>query len=310
MGGKLRDGSTVNITERWLEATSSRPDLARVQLWDQRLSGFGVVVGRSPRSFVAAHLREGQARQALRHARALGAEQAHAADAGLRDRTMTVAKARSAAINGSAPCAAARTPPPRSRPGPPSARRSRCTSIGYAARAAARAASTPSSARRRSTSPSWTGRRLADITRTDCARSLHERLTGSSGPYLANRLMRYVRASLEHGRAQEHDLPVEPRDRGALEQGAPAPGADPVGEPPRLARGDRRALRCGATTQLVVLLTGLRRKDAATIRWDHVDFEARTLRRPNPKGGADRAFTIPLSRACLEILERRRAEQP
>ncbi len=48
--------------------------------------------------------------------------------------------------------------------------------------------------------------------------------------------------------------------------------------------------------------------DAATIRWDHIDFDARTLLRPNPKGGADRAFTIPLSRACLEILVRRRAD--
>lgn len=48
--------------------------------------------------------------------------------------------------------------------------------------------------------------------------------------------------------------------------------------------------------QLVVLLTGLRRMDAATIRWEHVDFAARTLHRPNPKGGRDRAFTIPLSR--------------
>ncbi|HWO18605.1 MAG TPA: site-specific integrase, partial [Kofleriaceae bacterium] len=60
--------------------------------------------------------------------------------------------------------------------------------------------------------------------------------------------------------------------------------------------------------QLVVLLSGLRRMDAATIRWEHVDFAARTLRRPNPKGGADRAFTFPLSRACIEILEQRKRE--
>lgn len=33
--------------------------------------------------------------------------------------------------------------------------------------------------------------------------------------------------------------------------------------------------------------------DAATIRWEHVDFEARTPHRPNPKGDRDRAFTIP-----------------
>jgi integrase len=60
--------------------------------------------------------------------------------------------------------------------------------------------------------------------------------------------------------------------------------------------------------QLLVLLTGLRRMDAATIRHEHVNVDARTLRRPNPKGGEDRAFTIPLSHACVEILERRRRE--
>ncbi|HWU91470.1 MAG TPA: hypothetical protein VN253_29585 [Kofleriaceae bacterium] len=82
--------------------------------------------------------------------------------------------------------------------------------------------------------------------------------------------------------------------------------------------------------QLVVLLTGLRRRDASSIRWEHanltdkpissrawnasrarwdeIELAPRTLRRPNPKGGSDRAFAIPLSRACVEILERRRVE--
>ena len=60
--------------------------------------------------------------------------------------------------------------------------------------------------------------------------------------------------------------------------------------------------------QLLTLLTGLRKMDAATIRWDHIDLEEGTLRRPNPKGGEDRAFTIPLSSECVRLLERRRRE--
>ncbi|HEX8109693.1 MAG TPA: tyrosine-type recombinase/integrase [Kofleriaceae bacterium] len=60
--------------------------------------------------------------------------------------------------------------------------------------------------------------------------------------------------------------------------------------------------------QMFVLLTGLRRMDAATVRWKHLDLENARLHRPNPKGGKDRAFTIPLSTACVEILERRRRE--
>jgi integrase len=57
-----------------------------------------------------------------------------------------------------------------------------------------------------------------------------------------------------------------------------------------------------------MLLTGLRRMDAATVRWEHLDLEAKKLRRPSPKGGKERAFTIPLSSACVKILERRRRE--
>jgi integrase len=48
--------------------------------------------------------------------------------------------------------------------------------------------------------------------------------------------------------------------------------------------------------------------DAATVRWEHVDLEKRTLRRPNPKGGEDRAFTIPISRECVRLFERRQRE--
>ena len=60
--------------------------------------------------------------------------------------------------------------------------------------------------------------------------------------------------------------------------------------------------------QMFVLLTGLRKMDAATVRWEHIDLDARTLRRPSPKGGKERAFTIPLSSECVKILARRQLE--
>ena len=58
----------------------------------------------------------------------------------------------------------------------------------------------------------------------------------------------------------------------------------------------------------VVLLTGLRSSDAATIRWEHVDLDSGTLHRPCPKGGEERAFTIPIARKVVEILRRRQEE--
>ena len=51
----------------------------------------------------------------------------------------------------------------------------------------------------------WTARLLADIARTD-ARERHELLTKRSGPYVANRCMRHLRA-VWNTAEREHDLP-------------------------------------------------------------------------------------------------------
>lgn len=56
------------------------------------------------------------------------------------------------------------------------------------------------------------------------------------------------------------------------------------------------------------LFTGLRSEDVKTTRFENVNVDARTLRLPDPKGGEGRAFTIPLSETALEIVERRRRE--
>src|SRR5262249_12679649 len=37
----------------------------------------------------------------------------------------------------------------------------------------------------------------------------------------------------------------------------------------------------------------------------HIDFNAGTIHRPKPKGGVDRAFTVPLSTIALSILKHR-----
>lgn len=58
--------------------------------------------------------------------------------------------------------------------------------------------------------------------------------------------------------------------------------------------------------QWTLLLTGLRSLDARTLRWEHVDLERGTLHRPCPKGGPERAFTIPLCAVLRERLARAR----
>lgn len=58
---------------------------------------------------------------------------------------------------------------------------------------------------------------------------------------------------------------------------------------------------------MFILFTGLRRDDAKNVRWEHVNVPAGTIHRPNPKGGMDRAFAVPLSRCVLDLLRNRRA---
>jgi integrase len=56
---------------------------------------------------------------------------------------------------------------------------------------------------------------------------------------------------------------------------------------------------------MLALYTGLRHEDVRTIREEHVSFDARTMRLPDPKGGEAKAFTIPLCDTVIEILKRR-----
>jgi integrase len=55
---------------------------------------------------------------------------------------------------------------------------------------------------------------------------------------------------------------------------------------------------------LFTLLSGLRRADVLTARWEHVDEKRKALRIPSPKGGEERAFELPLSGPMRECLAR------
>lgn len=52
----------------------------------------------------------------------------------------------------------------------------------------------------------------------------------------------------------------------------------------------------------LALLTGLRKSDIASARWEHFDAADATLFLPEPKGGAKRAFTLPLATQVVEDL--------
>ena len=154
----------------------------------------------------------------------------------------------------------------------------------------------------------WLGKPLASLTGSQCRRR-HERISEKNGKTTANRALANLRTIYRNARREHPTLPVEAptaavnwnktrrrRDRIAWED---LPGWYAKVQTLAPVRRDY---------QLFVLLTGLRATDAKTARWEDVDLEAATIHRPKPKGGMDRAFTIPLSRRTVEVLRARREE--
>lgn len=198
----------------------------------------------------------------------------------------------------------------------------------------------------------WLDRPLAAITGKDC-RAEHERITKDNGPHVANRVMRQLRAVWNYvakevaagtvpGMTEGSVFPANPTIAVQWNKEGAAKGERYVErrrEPiawSKLPAWFDAVTELGKTSavrrdyNLVVLLTGLRRRDAASIRWEHVNLtdepiESRvwhaakqawedvkiapySLLRPSPKGGPERAFTVPLSRELVKLLTRRRDE--
>lgn len=134
----------------------------------------------------------------------------------------------------------------------------------------------------------------------------HEKITGENGPYIANGCMRSLRAIYNHARKTARSLPAE----------NPVFAVDWNSEKRRntalslseLARWveELRALESPIRREfhLLLLLSGSRPDALKRARIEHVNFRARILHIPKPKGGEVRAFDIPLSRAMIRCLIR------
>lgn len=140
---------------------------------------------------------------------------------------------------------------------------------------------------------------LGDISKADI-RAWHKQW-GACGPTAANQSLRLFRAIYNHALRTSDGLPPNPsnavdqfRERGERKwldwDALPAWIADVE----RLENPIRRAL------WPFLLYSGLRRSDAASIRWDEIGKTS--IHRPNPKGGRLKAFDLPLSSKLSEIL--------
>lgn len=322
---------TVEITERFLEAYELGPGVARAKHWDARLTGLGVIIGRRRVSFVVQRRVGGDQRLVTLGHWAPG--KLRAMDAGLRDRTLTVLQARGRAIEYLGQMRSGEDPrgedAPQAQPESPTLAAATALHVSRMRKknASPRGISTLEGEVERFLAP-WKDRPLHTITRTAC-RELHEQLSvaemveGRSGgaarrggKYVANRVMRHLRA-IWNTALKENDLPANPTIAVHWNTEERRQEPMPWGKLPAWRKSLDALSEIRRDYNLIVLFTGIRRMDAATIRREHVNvgkkpvhFEGteippRALYRPNPKGGKERAFVIPISRECAKIFERR-----
>ena len=163
----------------------------------------------------------------------------------------------------------------------------------------------------------WERRPLLEITRAD-VRGLYAKVSRDTVAS-ANLTMRLLRAVFNHAAGEYLDP-----------EGRPVVVDNPVRELSRKRAWKKIEPRRAriATTELgawfdavkaaretspvqadfieLLLLTGLRRREAEPLRWSDVDLAGGTLRIADTKGG--RALEVPLSNRVLAILERRKEE--
>ncbi len=303
----------LRLTERTLDRVVLPTNKPQLLVWDKELPGFGVVIGRKCSTFVTNYWAKGvKRRQVIGRRGAIG-------DDG-QPLNVSAARQRAREILGRVAGGGDPSLELRMREGGPTLADAFDLHVARMKANGASPASLATITRERDKYlETWLPRPLRTIERSHC-RELHETLSKKHGPYLANRVMRHVRAAWNTA-LKEHDLPANPtiavhwnKERRRQEPipwaQLPAWHTTVASLEPIIANGKRIGTRPGirGDYQLFVLLTGLRRMDAATVRWEHVDLDEGLLHRPNPKGGADRAFTIPLSSECVKLLERRKAE--
>jgi integrase len=155
----------------------------------------------------------------------------------------------------------------------------------------------------------WLERPISSIDRAACV-ARHRKITEENGPVVGNRALRVFRA-VWNTAAKQHDLPGK-NPTVACIWNAQQRRRSPVED---LAAWRQKIEALGPVRRdalLTIALTGLRVGDATHLRWENLsDLDTKPIAfLPSPKGGPRKAFYIPLAQALVEVLKRRKAENP
>jgi integrase len=155
----------------------------------------------------------------------------------------------------------------------------------------------------------WMDRPLREIT-PDMVEEKHAAIGRDAGPASANGAMRTLRVVWNHALDRDASLPANPVRR--LKKGwfdlKPRTGMVRPDDLPRFYEAIRAVPNQTAADYLtLVLFTGLRRREAAALRWEEVDFATRVIRMPAARAKADRKLDLPMSSFVRNLLVARRA---
>jgi len=153
----------------------------------------------------------------------------------------------------------------------------------------------------------WLDLPLAKLGRTPrMVADLHDDITSMNGPYMANNAMRTLRAIYNHALKSDPTLPAR-NPTIAIDWNREVrrdTGLGPAELPAWLSALMKIANPIRREFHLFSLLSGSRPDALRRVRLEHIDFRQRIMHFPNPKGGAKKAFDIPLSKPMMRSIIR------
>jgi integrase len=155
----------------------------------------------------------------------------------------------------------------------------------------------------------WYDRPLMKISNADCIdrhRTLSQKIGRRGGPIIANRVFKMFRACWNSARRRHPELPTSPTFGIIFNKQRRKQSPIPWELLPAWAAAVAK-IESGVRHDLqwLMLLTGTRSTSARLLRWADVDFDKGTIHFPKPKGGEDRAFTVPASAWLMAMLAKR-----
>ena len=157
---------------------------------------------------------------------------------------------------------------------------------------------------------SWLDKPLRELGEDRAAvRDRHASIARNHGRAAADYSLRIFRAAYRRARRQHPDLPEPPTMNVDF---SPTRRRTVDLDPKRLLAWGRAVVGIQNPIRrdlhLFMILTGMRRTATIEIQVEHIDIGKGLLHVPTPKGGAERAFDLPLSRPLMDLVRHRVAE--